>query len=394
MDIFNKIYINIITEVARHFERSVTQVELEFNQRFICELFHKDNFQSLITKKNFSISIISKCEALMTIVKTYELPLSTLLVYNDLLLGENSLFRSDPKPQNCGMEIDSAAKPAKCNPPKIKKKKISSNSVSLDAVLKNVGTKKTRFDQKSTSKSQSAIQYASLKALDKHQALALKQQLLLVEKKYPHYDCNGCDICEKAFKNLAVTRCSKKHGGNPCNQLGMYPHASKTWLAVAHTSKKITVWNYGFKNPLQDSQDLSSDPETSALNKQNHKNNLSVDNNISNRTSSDKLSTYRSTFDDTIEERDLAKQRNAVVWKLNSSSGRDHFELALKRFTNLKRSVPGFQPPTWATGCSKALFTTLNVLDAKAFGQECEKRRAHRNRRMSVTRITSKKRKH
>lgn len=386
MNNFQSIYCAAIAAINRVRPESTFQfVESEFNSRFLSNFYSSNPkyLEALITSNKLSFNLPDKIKALNLTIASYSEIEQHLLIFTDLL---NSIPVIE-KP----IRMDTQKPTEK---PKAKETTKKLSTPSLDKVLATAGTKKTRFNQNTNTSSLNKPTFT--KPLDKHVSSGLKDELLKVGiKKYPHYDCEGCNLCEQAFTTLAITKCSKAHGGNPCNVHALYPHASKTWLSVAHSLKKIKVWNSGFENPLSEKPANAKSTKINAMDVENIPNALSSSaDKVTNRGQGQSVKQFIQPHADTVEEREITKQRNTVVWKLKSDSPRDLFELARTRFRNLKRSVPGYTPPSWATGCSKAFYETDSIDDAKYNGRVFESRRKQRNRSQAMKRKQAKRPKH
>lgn len=210
---------------------------------------------------------------------------------------------------------------------------------------------------------------SKLKPLDKHQSEKLRELMGQVQRKYPHYTkCTGCNTCNQVFSTLEITKCSKKHGGQPCNDLALYPHASGTYLDVAHATRKVVGFGYGFLNPMKqqfetERQTTGSADSNTVLKEGRRQSSVTIrppaSLNSAERTVS--VGDQRATLEELREQR---RTDNLICWKLRHNSAKSHFEFALNKFRIWKRT-PHFKVPSWATVGSKVLFETLNCEDAR-----------------------------
>lgn len=221
----------------------------------------------------------------------------------------------------------------------------------------------------------SHFQNPKLKNLDRHTVQRLRGILSQVEKKYAHFRCDGCSICDLVFKTIEVTPCAKKHGGSPCNDLAMYPHASETYLTVAHATKKVVGYGVGFRNPLNVDNNLHSyctemdvGVEPNVPTEEENQHSVSYDYQAEALRKEERELTLR----------DQRRFENTKVWKLDAQSAWADFEFALHRFRKWK-TWPGFRVPSWATHGSKVLYETLCISDALDGARRiAEKRRVDR----------------
>lgn len=192
-----------------------------------------------------------------------------------------------------------------------------------------------------------------------------KSELQQVTRFYSHFsECQNCPLCEDAFKQLDLTWCTKLHGGNPCTSVGLYPHASDTYLTVLHKTKKLVVMKKGIANPLQA---VSSADEAAQLCNTNSNPKLHESCNKRKRVfhkeqeSTTKPENENQRVYSYAENDHFRRMRNAQYWKLTPQSAISAFNDALAYFIKLNKFVPGYDPPSWGTAASRLLFQYQDV---------------------------------
>jgi len=212
------------------------------------------------------------------------------------------------------------------------------------------------------------------KQLNKLMASSVKKELLKVNVPFPYYTkCKGCELCVHVFQIHDLTWCSKRHKGDPCNPFGLYPHVGEKILSQIHDTKQINLpTTDGFINPQKELQKAASDVEDACIE--------TSTSNASNTKFGD-ISEYTAVRHDyaeiTLAEK-MAKVRNAQHWRLQAGQAINLFVEANKRFLQLKKHVPNYVPPSWATFASKMLFLTGNVESARSMAANRARRMKHK----------------
>lgn len=218
-------------------------------------------------------------------------------------------------------------------------------------------------------------------SLNKHLRATVLDRMKSVQIKYPHYTCSGCSVCDLAFTTLDITSCSSRHGGPPCNDIALYPHASKTYLQVAHETGKCIGMQSGYRNPLKD-KELSISPRT----------NIGVLNDGPRPSYNQVAYNYAAEENRATQRLELVKeirrQENGRAWKLRPMSSHDEVQFALQQFKRWKK-IPNFQIPSWASCSSKLLFQTLDWSIARQVGHSTALRQFHFRERRKYLRANA-----
>jgi hypothetical protein len=379
---FKHFYAALRAYYIKNSSQSVSDAGNYFDREFLLHLtLVNDRMEKLVTT-NYVHSIHDKFHALHYMIET-ESAFASIRSFCSILRDVTILSTADEYQQN----TDECQQQNQPTPTQIMDTESVSENLpqhqEKQLVYVRPNLKRTVNGQSKRSNNQSAKVHfvresAKSMNLDKTQKEALSNMMKSVVNYYPHYKhCQSCELCEQAFKSLDITRCSKRHGGNPCNTLGLYPHASETYLYTLHQTKKLVVMpGQGYANPLAQKV-LSSSEQKNTPSNQTHTN-------VMQSSKSDHLTRYQNTRGDLEFEREYVKQQNGMFWKLKHDSPDALYQRALARFKNLKRYIPGYQVPSWATCASKVLYDSLVVADARHVAQNVhEKRQNSKSRRLN-----------
>jgi hypothetical protein len=351
MKMFSKTFQNLKTFVTS--ARGLSSAQ--FDEIFISQINKSSDIVEQLVSTN-SISNPSRTKMLLDTLKHLQFSDETIALTQHLL-SPSSCKEAIPANSSTMQVDENQTGTRKVLPPKVKSAKIPPKDQEL------VPKKQTQHG-KSNRPAKKIVKFTPAKTsqtLNKVLADTLKTKLSGISNRYPHFSCNdGCEICMKVFNNTDITYCSKKHGGDPCNELGLYPHASQTYLSVAHATKKLVFMPVGFENPMKP---VETTP-TKVTGQQD----------MSKKAKQSSLSQFQYSYEETEERRQLSKRKNTMYWKMNSSSAYDTVTDALKMFKLWKRAGTK-DPPSWATCFSKMLFLTLDLSTAISVAAPVERRK-------------------
>lgn len=344
------------------------EVSENFDLLFVQQLYKHEKFRSeLYISNKIQFTLTDKMTSLSTLVDSLEFPqqmkdfIKSLMVQVQSAASEISEKNNSAK-ASARSEKNPSAKRVKI-PGKISKSSDTCKNqrpFDIEQVIEKRSPPIPKL-QKGPVKLTSSL---FSKKLDKVQRSNLKDELSKVSVKYPHFSqCNGCALCETAFKNLNVTYCSKKHGGPACNSLGLYPHATATYLSVLHSTKKFVGSVQGFQNPLVE-ENIVEEMSTDVQDKISEPSNTSA----KQEKVEKKVPDWRSVAPNENTQGMLSivqRQMYAAKWKLTSDSEDSAYLEALDLMTKIKKRYPNYVPPTWATIVSKVLFDSGNIDAAK-----------------------------
>lgn len=354
----------------------------ELDQMLLCNMFRnkRDSIKLLMNAESITFTIFDKLQAIHQIVTTLGC-FATLKPFFDLLLKsietnvqKESSHATTESSNDITMSMDATDT------------SVPSTSENRELNPHVPGKSRQKSQKKSSDKRGILLnQRFKVPELNKIQKSELAKSLKSVQTKFPHYSaCLGCAICDEAFTKLNVTWCSKNHGGDPCNLLGLYPHANATYLAVAHATRKVAVSPKGYMNPL--SQEETPSEQSSVMN-------LAIKNNGTRKRTKDTLADYTNAPMDYTKVSDaettFKRVQRAQHWRLYGDSDDSAYVEARKYFGQLKKYVPNYVVPTWATCASKTLFLSDNVLMSKDAGRRVlmknrNKRQKRLNKRVKI----------
>lgn len=374
MEVYRSINFPVLYAACKKFGSSIDNFNLD--ELFLRQLFLLDeNMFSKLVNSNGNISCAAKYKALFRVMKTTQ-NFAEIAKFFEFIFSDCS----DYNPA-VSLPIQSSERP----------EMDQSDDLHQCEHRLNHNSKRKRKQQHAEKRFVSFHPEKSFE-LNKIQKQSITKLLLQVERKYPHYEqCSGCSLCDSTFRSSDLTWCSSKHGGQPCNDLGLYPHASETFLTIVHSTKKFVHMPTGYPNPLRthDLPDLpvkisptsskSSDEVSSARKETTKRNNLTPSRATSsgvNRVDST-LANYKAVphYYNEAVEKEMRRVKNAQNWRLHVHSPLSHYHDALKYFTSLKKYVPTYVVPSWATGASKNLYQCENVELARRVSQQIHERK-------------------
>lgn len=343
------------------------EVSENFDLLYLQELFKHKKCSEIYTKTHINITLTDRISALSALVELLDFPpmmkelfksIKDQINTENLEKDNNTVVKPSGKKRKSGkaqchltassdtcknqrsLNVDIEQIIEKRSPPKVMKKG-------------PINLAKTTFAKK----------------IDKIQRRNLRDELYKVTVKYPHFSqCKGCTLCETAFKRLNVTYCSKKHGGPACNNLGLYPHATETYLSVLHSTKKFVGITQGFENPMVEDKIVEecATNNDSEMNLDLNSSNASI---IDHKIVENSVPNWRSVAPVSEHQQRMLsiadRQMYAKKWKLTSESNDSDYLEALELMTKLKKRYPNYVPPTWATIVSTVLFESMNIDAAK-----------------------------
>lgn len=361
--------VNAVKTCLRQTVPNEAEVSANFDLLYVQELFRLEHLRSeLYASNKIQLTLTDKLTSLCKLVENLDFPIMMKELFKSIL-----------------DQIETSEKKIETSEKKITSGKRKNKSGNAERIRNNMASKSTCKNQKSFDIEQiiekqippikqKKIGSVNLeksvfsKKLDKIQRRNLKTELDKVQIKYSHYtQCQGCTLCDLAFKRLNVTYCSKKHGGPACNSLGLYPHATATYLSVLHSTKKFVGTTQGFENPL-----VEEEVATPMTVEQTAPDTAFNENPVN-------LSTQHKPIVENCAPRNFApisehqqrmlsiadRQMYAKKWKLTSESTDSDYLEALELMTKLKKRYPNYVPPQWATITSTVLFESMNIDAAK-----------------------------
>jgi len=365
---FNRLY-KSITLCSTHKSIPINDWNNALLSNLIKDITDSGYVQALLTGSSFTPQ--TRTQALLNTMKQYEFSDDSILIVRNFIDSSQEQLLSTKEIPDLTLSLSDHN--TTINDPG------TTGLTVFDNIENLIVPDQPSFSKKRKQPFQEARLHKSAKVTTESSDNDMKTILLLVKNPYKHFECNtDCSICGQVFKSIDLTPCKKMHGGPQCNELGLYPHASKTYLTIVHVTKKIVNVRKGLSNPL------SNEPFDRNLKIPQHANVMKMSS-TSKMNPADKLSRYQYNYDDIATEQEVKRRKLTQNWRLQFDSSKESFDNAMKMF-NIWKKAGTAKPPSWATVASKILFDSGDVRLAreKSLSVSQKKHLKRENRRRTI----------
>lgn len=374
LQLFKIIYLTIETYFIKRADTNVDGKKI-LHELFVKTLFDGQTFEDILSTTTFKITHQRKQECLLSIITSTNWLTDR---ERNLIITLFDIASKDKIPQPAEQHVDEGA--AEAPLPRIPQPCTTMKS----AIKQTQINLKKKSPASKPAKLNLAVQFKSkisANKLDKHIAPQIKEFLTNV-KSLEQFTCKGCNLCSRVIGELNITKCSKKHGGNPCNALGLNVHASKTYLTVLHATNQFVQITEGFRNPLLDEAQLRPEHDTTT-------NEICMETETTSNqcgkacSTRNTLKSFTRDYGDIEILKQVDKQKNRLFWKLHADTAASVYSEAAIKFQTMRKAGM-VKPLPWWSAASKVLFLTGSVQSARDTAMNVQQRQSQKRDKLRL----------